>query len=173
MRTWLSGAIAASFAVAPATGAADYYAGADLAYLRIPIASADFDGFGLKLRAGASLPSGWGAEVQTVVGLSDDSVGGLTLQADNISAAFLRYETSPGNDYRFFIVAGYATTSFSYEGDDTNTLDDRFSGFAWGVGAQERLSWLPNAMAILEINQYLGDSNVDIWSMSFGVRYDF
>lgn len=166
-------ALTAAAAACPAAGAADYYAGADLAYLRMPIASADFSTMAVKFRAGVTLPSGWGGEVQTLFGLSDDSVGTLSLQPDNVTAAFLRYESLPGADFRVFAVAGYATTSLSYDGTNTGGLDDRFSGFAWGIGAQEKLQWLPNSMAILELNNYFSDSNLDVWSVSFGMRYDF
>lgn len=157
----------------PQARAADFFVGADAAWLAIPVASADFGSMAIKLRAGASLPSGWGVELQTMAGLGDDDVGGLTLQADNVTAAFVRYETNPGADFRFFALAGYATTSLSFSGTGTEGLDDRYDGFAFGFGAMERLKWLPNTMAVLEANSYFNDSNVDVWSVSFGLRYDF
>lgn len=171
MRTLIGLALVA--ATLPAAHAVDYYAGADAAYLRIPVANADFDGFGVKLRAGATHSSGWGLELQTLTSLGDDSVGSLSLQADNVTAAFLRYETNQGADFRFFVVAGYAATSLSFDGPTTDGLEDSLSGFAYGFGAQEKMRWLPNTTAVLEANSFFSDSNVDIWSISFGLRYDF
>jgi hypothetical protein len=157
----------------PATYAVDFYAGIDAAYVYLPIADADFGGPALKLRAGATLPSGWGLEVQTLAGIGDDSIGTLTQKTDNVTAAFLRYETNQGADFRFFVVAGYAASSLSFEGPTTSELEDSLSGFAYGFGAQEKMEWLPNTTAVLEFNNYFHDSNVDIWSASFGLRYDF
>lgn len=151
----------------------DYYAGIDAAYLYLPIADADFGGAGLKLRAGATLPSGWGLEIQTLAGIGDDNIGTLTQKTDNITGAFLRYETNQGADFRFFALAGYAAASLSFEGPNTAGLEDSLSGFAYGFGAQEKMEWLPNTTAVLEFNNYFHDSNVDIWSVSFGIRYDF
>ncbi|MFK7885491.1 MAG: hypothetical protein AB8G16_01390 [Gammaproteobacteria bacterium] len=165
--------LALAAATTPTAFAVDYYAGIDAAYLRIPVADANFGGLGLKLRAGATHTSGWGVEVQTLAGIGDDSVGTLTLQADNLTAAFLRYETNQGNDFRFFAVAGYAATSLSFEGPSTDGLEDSLSGFAYGFGAQEKLEWLPSTTAVLEFNSFFHDSNVDIWAVSFGLRYDF
>ncbi len=167
-----SAALGALFC-ASATHAADFYTGADAAYLAIPVASETFGSAALKLRAGATLPSGWGLELQTLAPFGDDSVGDLTLKADNVTAVFLRYETNPAGSYRFFAAAGYATSSLSFEGPDTDLLDDRYDGFAFGFGAMEKLSWLPNTLAVLEANSYFNDSNVDIWSVSFGLRYEF
>ncbi len=164
-------ALAAMFS--PATYAVDFYAGIDAAYVYLPIADADFGGPALKLRAGATLPSGWGLEVQTLAGIGDDSIGTLTQKTDNVTAAFLRYETNQGADFRFFVVAGYAASSLSFEGPTTSQLEDSLSGFAYGFGAQEKMEWLPNTTAVLEFNNYFHDSNVDIWSASFGLRYDF
>ena len=175
--TWVRGmpaAVAAGAALAcPTAAAVDIYAGADAAYVNVPVAGVDLGGLALKFRGGATLSSGWGFEIQSLFGLRDDSVGALNLETDNVTAALLRFETNPGGDFRFFAVAGYATTSLSVDGVDADGLDDRFSGFAFGFGAQERIAWLPRTTAVLEANSYFQDSNVDVWSVSFGLRYDF
>ncbi|MEM6638418.1 MAG: outer membrane beta-barrel protein [Pseudomonadota bacterium] len=158
----------------PTARAVDYYAGGDLAWVAVPVASTDFDSFAVKFRAGASLPSGWGVEIQTLFGLGDDSVGNLTLQTDNVTAAFIRYGTKPEYDTQFFALAGYATSSLSFSGSaDTSGLDDSYSGFAFGFGLTEKLKWLPNTRAILELNSYFADDDVDVWAVSFGLQYDF
>ncbi len=63
--------------------------------------------------------------------------------------------------------------TLSFSGAGTETLEDKYDGFAWGLGAQEKLPWWPGATAVLEVNSYFGDRNVDVWALSAGVRYDF
>lgn len=156
------------------TFASDFYASMAAAVNRIDIAGDEVKPFVGTFKFGYELAENFALEIQYGMGMDDDENSlEQKIKVDSQGAAFLRIGSgSAYNNVRLYLLAGYSQTELSVDGADP-TDDDKYDGFAWGVGAEEFLQSVPNLAFVAEYYRYYNRNEVTIDAISLGFRYKF
>ena len=162
----------ALWAVPAAAG--DFYTNFAAAVTRIDIDGDEVKPFVGALKLGYEFADNFGLEIQYGVGIDDDKNDlDQKIEVSQQGAAFLRISSgSAYNNVRLYLLAGYSQTEVSVDGADP-TDDNKYDGFAWGVGAEEFLQSVKNLAFVAEYYRYYDRQEVTIDAVSLGFRYKF
>ncbi|WP_455201466.1 porin family protein [Kaarinaea lacus] len=156
------------------TFASDFYASMAAAVNRIDIADDEVKPFVGTLKLGYEFADNFALEIQYGMGMDDDENSlDQKIKVDSQGAAFLRIGSgSAYNNVRLYLLAGYSQTELSVDGENP-TDDDKYDGFAWGVGAEEFLQSIRKLAFVAEYYRYYNRNEVTIDAISLGFRYKF
>ena len=154
--------------------ASEFYTNLAANLTRIDIAGDEVKPFTGNVKLGYGFADNFGLEIQYGVGIDDDTDSlDQKIEVDSQGAAFLRISSgSAYNNVRLYLLVGYSQTELSIDGADP-TDDDKYDGFAWGVGAEEFLQSVPNLAFVAEYYRYYDRDEVTMDAISLGFRYKF
>ncbi len=129
-----------------------------------------------EVRVGAYVHSLIAIELMGSVGVIDDSTIGLEQTLNNGYGAGLRFESPSRDGTKAFIVLGYSSHSLELtrESSGATLADERFEGFAYGVGLEQRLTG-DDAELFVNIRgqRHYSSGGIDIDSVGVALRYAF
>jgi opacity protein-like surface antigen len=73
---------------------------------------------------------------------------------------------------RLYLLVGYSQTEIKID-DAPPVDDDKYDGFAWGVGAEEFLQSVKNLAFVAEYIRYYDRQEIGIDAITLGFRYKF
>lgn len=125
------------------------------------------------MKLGYAFADNFALEVQYGAGFDDDDLNNQKYEVDTLGAAFFRI--SSGSSYsnlRLYLLLGYSQTELSVN-DVAPTDDDKYDGFAYGIGAEEFLKSVKNLAFVAEFLRYYDRDEVSIDAITLGFRYKF
>ena len=154
--------------------AGGFYTSFAAALTRIDIAGDEVKPFVGSIKLGYAFANNFGLEAQYGMSMDDDTNSlDQKIKIDSQASAFLRITSgSAYNNVRLYLLAGYSQTELSID-DAGPTDDDKYDGFAWGVGAEEFLQSAENLAFVAEYLRYYNRNEVTIDAISLGFRYKF
>ncbi|HEY5603087.1 MAG TPA: outer membrane beta-barrel protein [Gammaproteobacteria bacterium] len=124
-------------------------------------------------KLGYELTGNVALELQYGAGGGDDELDSQKYEVDSFGAAFLRFSSGGGiSGVRLYLLAGYAQSELKID-DVAPTDDDKYNGFAWGIGAEEFLKSANNLAVVAEYMRYYDRDELGIDAITLGLRYRF
>jgi len=146
------------------------YVGIEAIRTETKAAGAKFKPYQAKVKAGYYLRQQIALEAQYIFS-GDDDDSGSNLEIEQIYGGYIRLESKLHNRVRLFLLAGYAESALNLTGQ--SSFNDKYDGFSWGIGAEDRFVRMPNTYFTLEYMQYYDHDDVSISGISLGMRYLF
>lgn len=129
-----------------------------------------------ELRAGAYLHNLIAIEFMGSIGAMDDTAVGLEQTLKSGYGVGLRFESPSQDGTKAFIVLGYSSHSLELtrESSGATLADERFEGFAYGVGLEQRLSGDDGGFFMnIRGQRHYSSGEIDIDSVGVALRYVF
>jgi hypothetical protein len=146
--------------------------------------SSDEDFSQAMLQVGYKINPYFAFEGRYWVGMSDQSWEntfdeGLTAQVDTMGI-YTKFILPVGNSFDIYALIGYATSTYSINGESLENGEDDFDGISWGIGANFSLNYNMGVYIDYvglyndDLNNYRdNDSSIQINSLNFGVTFTF
>jgi opacity protein-like surface antigen len=158
--------------MAPA-GASGFYTSLAGAQTIIDTGAGEVKPFVGILKLGYELANTFALELQYGAGFDDDELNDQMYEVDALGAAFLRISSGGSfSDVRLYLLVGYAQTELKID-DVAPTDNDKYDGFAWGIGAEEFLKSVKDLAFVAEYLRYYDRDEVNIDAITLGFRYKF
>ena len=124
----------------------------------------------LGVKAGYNFNENFAIEGRALIGIGDDSFGGIDFELDSLFGGYLRAGVPVSEGFYPYAVAGYARTDVSGSaGGASASADD--SDFSYGVGVNVDITETLDLN--LEYMNYYDDDDSDITAFSLGVEGRF
>lgn len=158
--------------VTPAV-ASDFYMNFAGAQTIIDTGAGDVKPFIGAVKLGYEFAPNFALEVQYGAGFDDDDLNDQKYDVDTLGAAFFRISSGGSySDVRLYLLVGYSQTELSIN-HESPTEDDKYDGFAYGIGAEEFLKSVKNLAFVAEFLRYYDRNEVSIDAITLGFRYKF
>lgn len=124
-------------------------------------------------RLGYALASGHQLELVTMSSIKDDQLNQLTVDIPSVKSIFYRYSPYAKSDLKLHLIVGASQVDVDSSFPGFADTTDRFDGISYGVGFAEAFQSIPALKVKFDwIRLYHGDE-LNINTMSLGLRYEF
>lgn len=170
MKTFLPALLATAAVVAsPAALAEGWYADGGYTHVTTDSAIGDVDLGALNFRGGYDLSENLGFEGEAAFGVSDESIGGASVELNYLVGAYGKVQTPVGERVNLFARAGVVNAELEASGGGIIASDSE-TGF--GIGAGATLDINQNLYVRGDYTRYdIEDLEADAFTVSLGVKF--
>ncbi len=159
----------AAVALTPAALAEGWYVDGGYTHMTTDSAVGDVDLGALNFRGGYDLTENLGFEAEGAFGVSDDSIGGATVELNHLIGAYGKVQTPVGERVNLFARAGLVSAELEASGGGI-TASDSESGYGIGAGATFDIN--QNLYVRGDYTRYdIEDLEADAFTVSLGVKF--
>lgn len=124
-------------------------------------------------RLGYALASGHQLEFATMSSIKDDQLNQLTVDIPSVKSIFYRYSAYTKSSLKLHLILGASQLDVDSSFPGFPDTTDRFDGVSYGIGLAEAFQSIPALKLKFDwIRLYQGDE-LNINTMSLGLRYEF
>lgn len=105
--------------------------------------------------------------------ISDDSLNQLTVDAPSISSIFYRYLPYKDTHTNLYLILGASQIDIESSYPSIDDTTETFNGLSFGIGFDDSFRSIPQLKLKLDIIRLYAGEDLDITSLSFGIRYAF
>jgi hypothetical protein len=99
--------------------------------------------------------------------LQNDTIEGIIVDVEEMTGAYLRYNTNFHNKVRMYLFAGKSEITLSDFGQPEKTLSDT----SLGIGFEEIAPW-ENTLYVLEYASYIKDGGNTVTGITIGLKFN-
>ena len=154
--------------------ASSFYTESGLGQINVEMAGKVYSPYIARAKLGYRISSIYAVEALVGTHAYGDTVDNEEMQIPSLSGLFLRYGTHDDRKLRLYAIAGYAMVD-ALRDTSSGKFVKEFHGFAYGIGAEERLVSLPALSFTLEYTRYYSENDKEllVYGINAGIRARF
>jgi hypothetical protein len=158
------------FAMTPAD--ADIYLEAATGPIFIDTPSKNVRPVMLDLRVGLSRPKHQ-FELALMSSVNDDKINQLTVEVPKVVSLLWHYIPEQSSILKVHTILGASLVEIDADLPGLGSSDDEYYGVSFGIGFEERFESIPQLKLSVDLMNLYHGEDLDIFSATLGVHYDF